>query len=640
MKNRKQWQKVFFSAFVIWTVLLNGLLIKSQDIVTSEDFSGGSSVFAFRSSRKTAQVKASFRSNSVKSSVAQRSAARKKVSSQAIAAVSKQRPKTEKVDPNALLAANNGKPGKPGKPDTPAIKTATKEDTSIAMAGAAETYLEKNDIANAIQYFQTAIELDPKNNRAKLGLSEAFTRSGDDAFDKTSPDSAVAFYQKAIKFNDQNAAAYAGLGAAFEANESDDKAIENYAKALTLDKELTTIYAPLGALYFQKGDIPQADNYLTKAAAMNPDDGDTKYFLGLIRYKQNRNDEAIAAFKQTLATNPNSPEAHYYLGETYDRLDRDQDALVEYNQAVQINPNYLDAWFDLGVANYNRGRYEDAVAAYKQVLRIKNDYGRAHANLADVYRQMAMDSKDKVKRTELFGLANGEYTLATVWIKDDAELYSNWGFCLGRVAKWDVAVERLNTAVALSPDASDYSNIGWAYQNGAVLDFQAKRDADAKVKLEKGKIALQKSIELKPKYFAAYHNLGSVLLDLGDNQGAVNALQTASELRKDFVPTLLQLGYAYRQINDLGNAVKYLKRVTELDDNSALGWYYWGEAEYRRGNNKEVKKAQEKLKKLGQNGFANRLDIMLKSPLLTNQQNKLENKIQSKNPLNKIPKPF
>jgi tetratricopeptide (TPR) repeat protein len=673
MKNKKQWQKVVFSAFVIWTMFVNSLpTIKAQDIVTSDDISGGSSVFVFRTARKTQQVKAAFRNNNIKGSAQQRAAARKKVNNQAIAAVAKKRTKTNKVDPNTVAINNvsdnrtktgkgkTGKTGKTGTTDTP-VKTATVEQTSIALAGAAETFLEKNDLANAIQYFETAVELDSKNENAKLGLSEAYTRKADDEFDKKSPAAAIASYQQAIKYNSQNAAAYAGLGAAYEADEANERALENYAKALAIDKNLTSIYAPLGLLYFQKGDIAQADDNLTKAVANNPDDVDSKYFLGVIRYKQNRNEEALEVLKQTVAVNPTSAEVHYYLGETYDRLKRYPEALAEYNQAVQLNPNYVDAWFDLGVANYNRALieeaaaaykfYEESVAAYKQVIRLKNDYAQAHANLADVYRQMAMDAKEPEKKKENFNLANGEYTLANVWIKDDPELYSNWGFCLGRVQKWDTAAQRLNTAVSLSPDAADYSNIGWAYHNAAVQEFQArdretdanlkaKRDADAKAKLENGKVALQKSVELKPKFFPAYHNLGSVLLDLGDNQGAVNALNIANEIRKDFLPTVLQLGFAYRQLNDLTNAVKYLKQVTQLNDNSVLGWYYLGEAEYRRGNSKEVKKAQEKLNSLGQKGYANRLEVMLKSPLLTNPQNKLENKIKEKNPLNKIPRPF
>lgn len=632
MNNKRHWQKAVFSAFVIWTILLSSFSFPAQDIVTSEDFSG-SSVFVFRKAKQT-QVKASFsRNQGVRAS--QRSESRRKARRQANDTATAQRRRTPKIDPNtvAVKQTNNGKP-------TPPIKTESKEKTSISLAGAAETYLDNNQLESAIVYFQQAVELDPKNENARLGLSEAFTRKGNNAADKSDTLNAIKFYESAVKYNDKNVAAYVGLAEAYETNEADDRAIQNYEKALALDEKLTDVYAPLGLLYFQKGDIANADQYLSKAAALDPSNADVQYYLGLVRYKQNKNEEAIAAIKQSLKTNPDSAEAHYYLGETYDRLNRDQESLAEYNRAVQLDPNYVEAWFDLGVANYNRGRFEEAINAYKQVLKLKNDYGEAHANLADVYRQMAMKSKDQQKKRELYGLAGGEYSIAAVLIKnnpqDEAEIYSNWGFVLGRMENWDASIDRLNKANTLNPAASDYSNIGWAHLNSALLDKQNKRESEARTKLEKGKAALQKAVELNSKLSAAYVNLGMLSSELGEFQAAVNALQTALQLRGDYWVLDHELGYAYRQLNDLDNAVRYFRKTTELNENYADGWYNLGEAEYRRGNKKEAKEAYEKLKKLNP-GLANRLDAILKGAVLTNPKNKLENKIKEKNPLKKIP---
>ncbi len=486
MNCKKQWQKAFFSAFVICTLLINGFPIKAQDIATSEDISVGSSVFVFRQSSKRKQVK-TFRNNPAEKTVAQRAVSRKKLVTQTNTVAKVQRKRTQKVDPNKVTINR-----------TP-TNTALKIKASNDLAGAAETYLDRNELDNAIDYFKKAIELNPKNQAAKLGLSEAYTRKGDNVSDEDNTEQAMFFYQEAIKLNNQNAAAHAGLAEAFDATDQNDKAIQNYEKALAINANLTEIYAPLGMLYYQKGEITQAENYFNKAAKNS---NDFQYYIGLIRYKQNRNEEAIAAFKQTLQANPNSAEAHYYLGEVYDRQDKDKEALAEYNQAVKLNPNYVEAWFDLGVANYNRGRYEEAISAYKQAIRVKNDHGEAHANLADVYRQLAMNAKDRTKRREFFGLANTEYSIAAGLIKRDdknaadlAELHSNWAFSLGRVGNWNSAIERANTAVAFAPNptASDYNNVGWAYLNSARQDLIAKRNADAKIKLEKGKIALQKS---------------------------------------------------------------------------------------------------------------------------------------------------
>jgi outer membrane protein assembly factor BamD (BamD/ComL family) len=66
--------------------------------------------------------------------------------------------------------------------------------------------------------------------------------------------------------------------------------------------------------------------------------------------------------------------------------------------------------------------------------------------------------------------------------------------------------------------------------------------------------------------------------------------------------------------------------VTDIDKNFAAGFYNLGEAEYRRGNMKEAKKAQEKLKKLNPN-LANQLDIVVSGAVLTETKNQIQNRI-------------
>ena len=634
MSDRKQWQKAFFAAFIIWTILIGSVPVRAQDIVTSEDISGGSSVFVFRQSRKAAQSKSNYRNSSVNRSAAQIADARQRLAAQANTVAKTQRVRSKQVDPS--LVASVKTPKSAGK--TPPKNNAAQ--TSELLAGAAETYLDRNDFNSAIDYFNGALEANQKNAKAKLGLSEALTRKADQTADKVSPTAAIPFYLEAIGNNEKNAAAYAGLGDAYDSTDDKDKALASYEKAVALNPGLTEIYTPLGILYFQKGEIAKADTYLSKAPAT---DADARYYLGLVRFKQNRNDEAIAALKQTTKERPASAEAHYYLGAAYDRLDnRKTEAVDEYKQAVQINSNYLEAWFDLGVANYNRENYEAAADAYIQVIRIKNDDGQAYFNLAETYRQMATNSTVPAKRSEYSALANSKYEIAALSIKNDADLYSNWAFCLARVAKFNLAIDKLNTAVSISPDAADYTNLGWAYYNAAQVDSRVKKDdAAAKAKLRLGKVALQKAVAMNPNYRAAYLNLGVTSTDLGEFQDAVNALKKAVELKEDWLPANNELGLAYRQLNDYENAVKYFKRATQLDDNFVAGWYNLGEAEYRRGNINEAKKAQEKLKKLKAAGLARDLDLIIKGAVLTNPANELKNKIQQKNPLNKIPKnPF
>jgi superkiller protein 3 len=608
-KNNRQ--TGFLAFLIVGAFLVNGLPLRAQNVVTSEDFTGGSSAFVFKRAVKTTQRKVVSRSTVKRSKTAKVETA-KRITKQAVtvAKVNPKRTKSKEVNPNTL------------ERNSVAFKRKTAEETSVIFAGVGEYYLNTdspdNSVDKAIEFFRESVLLDAKNNTAKFGLSEALTRKGDQLLNEQKYDVAKLLYEDAIRNNPKNAAAFAGIAEIFSSKDETNEAITNYEKALGLDTDLTELYAPLGVLYYQKGEIAKSETYLQKAIALDGNNAETQLFIGLVRFKQNRNDEAISAFKRSIELDPNNPETYYYLGEVYDRLDRDKDAIAAYRKAVELNPKYIEAWFDLGAAYYNRATsqgansayYEEAVKAYKVVTKLQPTNGEAHANLADVYRQM--NRLDE---------AMSEYALAVTFIKDDAELYSNYGFVAGLRASnptyrafWKTSIENLEKAAALSPDYTVYNNLGWAYYNAAVSDLRDRREADYKAKLQKAKENLQKAIALSPKLAAPYLNLGMTFTDLGDFPSAIETLKRGIELEKNWLPAINELGIAYRKNGDFENASKQFRRAIEIDDNFAVAHYGLAESEFRRGNLKEAKKSYEKLKKL------NRMDLVGTLEMVTNNQ--------------------
>lgn len=586
MNHKKRRQNGFLAFFIITILSLGSFLSLAQDIPPADELSLGSSVFIFRGANKAAQKKysAANASNFARSKT-QRVASRQKISRQynALAKVTARRESIKPVAAEAL----------------PELLRKTPKEAAVALTGAGIYYFKRGEVDKSIGYFRQANDLDAANQDAKFGLSDALVSKGDQSIEADDFDKARFYYQDAVKYNDKNSAAYSGLGEVFDAQKDNDKAIANYEKALQLDKDLTEIYPSLGVLYFKKGEIAKADDLLTKAIAAHSDDAETQYFLGLVRYQQNRYQDALAAFGQAAKSNAESADAYFYLGETYDKLDRENDAIAAYQTATKLDPKYVNAWFALGVLNYNRKNFADALSAYQQVTRLQNTNGDAHANLADTFLKM-----------DRLGEAEGEYRLATAFIKNDAELYSKFGYVLGRQSKWSSSIDALNKALALSPDAIDYTNLGWAYYNWAQLDLNAKRDAEAKTKLQAARDALQKAVAMNANLAPASLNLGVTLNDLEQYREAIAPLKRAAELRPKWVFAVNELGRAYRYTNDFDDAAKQFRKAVELDDKFAIGYYNLGETEFRRGNVKEARKAQEKLKTLNKN-LANALEVLL-----------------------------
>lgn len=593
MNLNNQFYKNYASSFIMAAFLVSSLLTIAQDLPTNEDLSLGASVFVFRSSGRTAQKKF-VSSNKTKRTKTQRVVTAKKIRRQydTLAAVTTRRKRVKTVAPETVAT-------------TIARKSA--KEASLIITGAGLYFYEQNEMDKSIDAYRQAIDLDNKNADAKLGLSDALANRGSSLLEIDKPQEARRLFDEAIALNDKNSVAYSGLGEIYDALDNNDKAIFNYEKSLALNDALTELYAPLGILYYQKNETAKADQMLSRALAANSSDAATQYFLGLVRYKQSRYEDARTALTQAIKLDAAMPEAHLSLGETLGKLDLRDEAVVEFREAVRLKPNYVNAWFNLGAANYEQGNYEAAVAAYKEVVKLKNDSGEAHANLADAFRQL-----------KKYGEANGSYTLAANFIKDDAELYSNWGFCLGKVQKWDNAVVRLTQAIALSADYIDYTNLGWAYYNAAQIDFKSKREADAKMKLQQAKTALQKALAINQDFAPANLNLGITLNDLGEYRAAAEVLKRATDSRKNWIFAINELGIAYRKLNDYDNAVKQFEKAVQLNPKYAIGYFNLGESQFRRGNKKEAKKAHEKLKNLDKN-MANALEIIM---LGANRDNK------------------
>lgn len=573
---------------LVWSVLIlffvqANIGTLAQDIVIGEEIAFGSSVFILRSSSKS-QRKYAPRSVKVSKHFYSSKKAREQIASSRF---KKTRDHSQRTD---------------GKTQ--------KEKASHDITSAGIVLLEKGEYETAIDYFNQAISLNPKNENARLGLSKAYTVKANQFLDSKRLDRAEYFYKEAIKYDSNNEAAYVGLGEVYEELGQKDEALKNYEKALSLNPQLEELYLTVGVLYLEKDEVMKANEYISKAAMKN-EGAEIKYLKGIIYYKLGRNEEALAAFNDAIRLDPNNAEAYYYRGETLDRMNMEQEALSSYEKAVQLDPNFVEAWFDLGVILYNRERYEDSIKAYQRVIQLKPDYGEAYLNLANAYR--------KTRRCQE---AISNYEIASSFIRDDANLYSEWGFCLAVLGKWNSAIDKLNLATTISPDAVDYANLGWAYYNSAQEDLRNKRDALARNKLVKGKEALQRAVQLNPRLAPAFLNLGITLTDLGEYEMAAQILTRATELRKRWIFAINELGIAYRKLGRLDLAVARFREALQVDQNFVPALYNLGEAEMKRGNKKEAEKAQERLKKLNPE-LAKQLDIIISGGLLEDSKSKV-----------------
>lgn len=92
--------------------------------------------------------------------------------------------------------------------------------------------------------------------------------------------------------------------------------------------------------------------------------------------------------------------------------------------------------------------------------------------------------------------------------------------------EWPAAISALEKAVELGGgNTADFMPLGWAYYNAARIDQYEKRESRPNVEASISKTNLQKAVATNPAYVEGpLLNLGMTLTDLGDYNGAVDAL--------------------------------------------------------------------------------------------------------------------
>jgi tetratricopeptide (TPR) repeat protein len=560
------------SLLLIHAIIFTGFVtdVTANDLVPNDDLSGGASVFVFRGSRKRPQERGAFRSMSGGGSVAVR---RERVKNQ-VATLRKKKAAAAKA--RAAAAAR----------ERARVRNA-KLKLSNTLTAAGEKKLGEGDIAGATLNFREAIKANPNNTDAKLGLSEALTATGIEAAGDSNNEEAMPHFIEAVKFDANNEVAFAKLGEIHDAKGRNAEAIVNYEKALTLDPQFSSLYMPIGLAYAAEGKSAEAESYLDKAKAAGFDSSEAQMARLLILSKQGKDVEALTAIDGMLKTEPQNAGLHYQKAAICNKTNQTDLAIASYRDAVNIDANLAGAWFDLGVIYYNKEMYNEALAAYQTVVKIEPENYQAQANLASTYRQL-----------ERFAEANAAYKAAEPGNKNNPNLYSEWGYCLGKTNDWDKSVARLNTARELSPNAVDNNNTGWGYYNAARWDKTNNKGADAGPKLELGKQYLETAVQQDPQMEAAHLNLGATKNSMGDHDGAVESLNKALSLHGDWVIAINQLGLAFRGKNDLASALVQFRRVSTLDANNAFGLVNLGEVYHLTGNKKEAKKVHDRLKKI------------------------------------------
>lgn len=168
------------------------------------------------------------------------------------------------------------------------------------------SYYEKGAIAEAVDEYKKAIEIDPAYAESYNNLAGAYYRLGEN-------EKSIILYRRAIGLNPNFTEAYYGLGNVYAEITDTENAIACYKKAIGLDPDFIEAYNNLGFVYGNIGKAEEAENIFKNILKIDPKYVKAYNNLGIIYAKTGRINEAILLFEKALEIDPNYHDAYNNL---------------------------------------------------------------------------------------------------------------------------------------------------------------------------------------------------------------------------------------------------------------------------------------------------------------------------------------
>lgn len=372
-----------------------------------------------------------------------------------------------------------------------------------------------------------------------------------------------------------------------------ERAIGYFAQALSADPNQKDARANQGFAYFMLGKYDEAIRVLKEELALFPGSLDASILLGYVYFNQEKYEEAAKLcqdYDELLekALREEAKKKGLKFERKKDRDEFEKNYEYFFDKVRKKNPNLGLPYFILGFHHKKSGNYDEAEENFNQAVKKGYNSVACKAQLIDM--ELARENWQE-------GLAKSRIALQ---IEDSkSEFYFLMGYAYYHLGEIGRAIYCFDNAFKLRPyEVEAAKNLGKIYFNQnefkkatsllkkvlniVPFDYEAKfliersaREKPIQKKENKPKITknMVDKVDLEYKYVFKYdiNHIISVmnesalsLLRSGHLGKAIGLIRIFLEIH-DLSPDLnYNLANFYRMNNDLGKAIKYAWRVTEL----------------------------------------------------------------------------
>ncbi len=201
-------------------------------------------------------------------------------------------------------------------------------------------------LANARAFYVRALELDPGNVEAQVGVATVdVTACVSYLMDDPHPAlaDAEARLTKALAAAPNHALAHLVMGVALRATDRTERSIEEMERALAIDPNMATARALIGSALIWMGKAEEAEPHVLEALRMSPRDPMIfEFFLvaGIAKAYLGEFADAAAWLRKSTGANRNRPIAFFLLGASLAHLGRLDEARREVDAGLAVDPKF------------------------------------------------------------------------------------------------------------------------------------------------------------------------------------------------------------------------------------------------------------------------------------------------------------
>ncbi|KZR68157.1 tetratricopeptide repeat protein [Cyanobacteria bacterium 150NLHA] len=358
--------------------------------------------------------------------------------------------------------------------------------------------------------------------------------------------------------------------------------------ALRGNPEEKFAYKYAGKSFLALGQLEKAQQYLAKAHQLDGSDPEIAKDIGNIFLNLDNEDAASQWYEKALEINNNYAPAINNLANLKMQTGDNHEAIDLFKRAIQADPKLFQAYRGAAKSHLALGDLDQAKSFADQALDINESTPGASEILGIIFQNRA--NPDKAI----------EYYQKELIINPQARnSLLNLGRLLLLKGHTAAAIEALAKASALVPSEQCSLLLAQAYQNlelfkEAIIEYKKLNINQLNNKLIPFNLGLclleigdnnaaieafQIAVHLDETFIAALGSIGNVLEKEGRTKEAIQATHKVLELEPDNHTAHMNLGRIYKDLGNLEQALTSTLKSVELKTNNAdahmnLGWIY------------------------------------------------------------------